>query len=59
MQDELKIRTDKVKAELLDRTEKVRADFRRTTAKVRSTPPVKPALDLLERFNDRNRRRNG
>jgi phosphatidylethanolamine/phosphatidyl-N-methylethanolamine N-methyltransferase len=59
MQDELKTCTEKVKTELLERTEKVRADIRRTTEKVRGDPHVKPALDLLERFSDRKRRRNG
>jgi phosphatidylethanolamine/phosphatidyl-N-methylethanolamine N-methyltransferase len=59
MQDELKVCTEKVKAGLLERTEKVRADIKATTARVRSARSVKPALDLLERIGDRNRRRNG
>jgi phosphatidylethanolamine/phosphatidyl-N-methylethanolamine N-methyltransferase len=59
MQDELKVCTEKVRAGLIERTEKVRADIKATTAKVRSARTVKPALDLLERISDRNRRRNG
>jgi phosphatidylethanolamine/phosphatidyl-N-methylethanolamine N-methyltransferase len=59
MQDELKVRTEKVRAGLIERTEKVRADIKATTAKVCSARSVKPALDLLERISERNRRRNG